>query len=66
MVREAAAVQAGDVLELEFRDGRVEAEARSARADSGIKGGQATEAAARDPQLRRTRRRRGNDQGSLF
>ena len=66
MVREAAAVHTGDALELEFRDGRVEAEARSAPADSGIKGGQATEAATQDPQLRRTRRRRGNDQGSLF
>jgi exodeoxyribonuclease VII large subunit len=66
MVREAAAVHAGDALELEFRDGRVDAEARSARAGGVSKGGQATEAAPQDPQLRRTRRSRGNDQGSLF
>ena len=66
MVREAAAVHAGDALELEFRDGRVDAETRSVRA-GGDKGcGQAAPAAEQNPQVRRTRRQRGGGQGSLF
>jgi exodeoxyribonuclease VII large subunit len=64
MVREAAALHAGDALELEFRDGRVDAEARSVRA-GGVKQ-QGTPTPEADPKLRRTRRPRGSGQGSLF
>ncbi|MGZ5913750.1 MAG: exodeoxyribonuclease VII large subunit [Hyphomicrobium sp.] len=65
MVREAANLHAGDALELEFRDGRVDAETRSVRAARAKDGGQTT-AAEPDPQVRRTRRPRGSGQGSLF
>jgi exodeoxyribonuclease VII large subunit len=68
MVREAANLHAGDALELEFRDGRVDAETRSVRT-TGVKdsGGPASASAAEpDPQVRRTRRPRGSGQGSLF
>jgi len=64
MVREAAALHAGDAIELEFRDGRVDAETRSVRASGDRAHGPA--AAKRDPQLRRIRRPRGGGQGSLF
>jgi exodeoxyribonuclease VII large subunit len=64
MVREAASLHAGDALELEFRDGRVDAEARSVRA-GGVKQ-QGTPTPEPDPKLRRTRRPRGSGQGSLF
>ena len=69
-LREAASVQAGDRMELEFRDGRVDAEANSVRLD-GVGG----EAAPRPPPqpasappagLRRVRGRSGGSQGSLF
>jgi len=66
MVREASALHAGDALELEFRDGRVEAEARSVHTAGDKKGGQTAPAAEPNPQLRRTRRQRGSGQGSLF
>jgi len=66
MVREAAAVHAGDALELEFRDGRVDAETRSVRAGGDKGRGQAAPAAEQNPQVRRTRRQRGGGQGSLF
>ena len=68
MVREAADLHAGDALEFEFRDGRVDAETRSVRT-TGVKdsGGPASASAAEpDPQVRRTRRPRGSGQGSLF
>jgi exodeoxyribonuclease VII large subunit len=68
MVRNAANLHAGDALELEFRDGRVDAETRSVRT-TGVKdsGGPASASAAEpDPQVRRTRRPRGSGQGSLF
>ena len=66
MVREAANLHAGDALELEFRDGRVDAETRSVRT-AGVKdSGGPTSAAEPDPQVRRTRRPRGSGQGSLF
>ena len=68
MVREAANLHAGEALELEFRDGRVDAETRSVRT-TGVKdsGGPASASAAEpDPQVRRTRRPRGSGQGSLF
>jgi exodeoxyribonuclease VII large subunit len=66
MVREAASLHAGDALEMEFRDGRVDAETRSVRAAGAKDGGHAAAAAEPDPQVRRTRRPRGSGQGSLF
>jgi exodeoxyribonuclease VII large subunit len=65
MVREAASLHAGDALELEFRDGRVDAEARAVHTGE-RKTGQAAAAPEPNPQLRRTRRPRGSGQGSLF
>jgi exodeoxyribonuclease VII large subunit len=66
MVREAASLHAGDSLELEFRDGRVDAETRSVRA-GGVKEREAAAPTPEpNPQLRRTRRPRGSGQGSLF
>jgi exodeoxyribonuclease VII large subunit len=66
MVREAANLHAGDALELEFRDGRVDAETRSVRTTAAKDGGQTAAPAEPDPQVRRTRRARGSGQGSLF
>ena len=66
MVREAAALHAGDPLELEFRDGRVDAETRSVRSRSVKKSTEPARAEAPNPELRRTRRPRGGGQGSLF
>jgi exodeoxyribonuclease VII large subunit len=66
MVREAANLHAGDALELEFRDGRVDAETRSVRAAGAKDSGHTAAAAEPDPQVRRTRRPRGSGQGSLF
>ncbi len=66
MVREAASLHAGDALELEFRDGRVDAEARSVRPGGIKKPGQTPAGAEPNPQVRRTRRPRGSGQGSLF
>jgi exodeoxyribonuclease VII large subunit len=66
MVRDAASLHAGDALELEFRDGRVDAETRSVRAAGAKDGGHTAAAAEPDPQVRRTRRPRGSGQGSLF
>jgi exodeoxyribonuclease VII large subunit len=66
MVRNAANLHAGDALELEFRDGRVDAETRSVRAAGAKDSGHTAAAAEPDPQVRRTRRPRGSGQGSLF
>lgn len=68
-LRAAASVQAGDRLELEFRDGRVDAEANSVRLD---RAGDAAHKPAAKPEpeppagLRRVRGRSGGSQGSLF
>ena len=67
-VRSAAGVEPGDRLDLEFGDGRVEAEARK------VGGAGAEGPAAKDPVssppvppgVRRTRGRGGSSQGSLF
>ena len=72
MVREAAAVRAGDALEFEFRDGRVDAETRSVRT-TGVKdrGGPSLPPQPPSP-IRRcahapsARQRPGCVQGSLF
>ncbi len=74
MLREAAALHAGDRLELEFRDGRVEAETRGVRLN--VEGTapktlpqsppKSLPAKSPDPSLRRTRRPGGGGQGSLF
>ncbi len=68
-VRSAAAVQPGDRLDLEFGDGRVEAEALNVSggdpkrsASAAVKGS----AAAPPAGVRRTRGRGGSSQGSLF
>jgi hypothetical protein len=66
MVREAASLHAGDSLELEFRDGRVDAETRSVRAGGVREREAAAPTPEPNPQLRRTRRPRGSGQGSLF
>ena len=67
-LREAASVQAGDRLELEFRDGRVDAEANSVRLGSA--GSAARPAGKPEPEppagVRRVRGRSGGSQGSLF
>jgi exodeoxyribonuclease VII large subunit len=64
-VREAAALHAGDPLELEFRDGRVDAEARAVRL-GGTR--QKDPLPAKEPAepVRRGPRRGGSGQGSLF
>ena len=66
MLRGAAAVQAGDRLDIEFHDGRVEAEALSGGAGGTGKGAQASPAPQLAPGVRRTRSRGGSNQGSLF
>jgi exodeoxyribonuclease VII large subunit len=69
-LREAASVQAGDRVELEFPDGRVDAEANSVRLDRA--GGDTPSKPAPRPEpeppagLRRVRGRSGGSQGSLF
>ena len=66
MLRAAATVRAGDRLDIEFRDGRVEAEALSGAGGGGGKGAQASPAPPSTPGVRRTRSRGGSNQGSLF
>jgi exodeoxyribonuclease VII large subunit len=68
-LREADGLEIGDRLQLEFRDGRVEADTRSVDLDDPSGGGaRAPRAAPRkpDPTVRRTRRPSGGGQGSLF
>jgi len=65
-LRAAAAINAGDRLELEFRDGRVDAEARAVRLNEGRRRAEPMPATVPDPSLRRTKRRGGGGQGSLF
>lgn len=66
-VRSAAAASPGERLELEFHDGRVDAEVLAVRAAEAGKGA-ATPTPAPQPSagVRRPRGRGGNDQGSLF
>jgi hypothetical protein len=66
MLRAAAAVQAGDRLDIEFHDGRVEAEALSGGAGGTGKAASAVPAPQTAPGVRRTRGRGGSNQGSLF
>ena len=66
MLRAAAAVQAGDRLDIEFHDGRLEAEALSGGAGGSGKAAQASPAPPSTPGVRRTRGRGGSNQGSLF
>jgi hypothetical protein len=66
MLRAAAAVQAGDRLDIEFHDGRIEADALSGGAGGTGKGAQASPAPQSTPGVRRTRGRGGSNQGSLF
>jgi exodeoxyribonuclease VII large subunit len=65
-VREAQAVHAGDPLELEFRDGRVNAETRGVRLNEAKQ--RTAPAAGKEPPepVRRGPRRGGGGQGSLF
>jgi exodeoxyribonuclease VII large subunit len=65
-VREARAVHAGDRLQLELRDGHIDAEARSVRLNDAKQ--QAAAAAAKEgaEPVRRSPRRGGSGQGSLF
>lgn len=68
-LRAAENVNAGDRLELEFRDGRVEADATAVHLnDQGGARAPAPKATAKksDPAVRRTRRSGGSGQGSLF
>ena len=67
-VRSAAGVEPGDRLDLEFGDGRVEAEARKV-GGAGAKGPAAKDPVSSPPVppgVRRTRGRGGSSQGSLF
>lgn len=67
MLRETALVHAGDALELQFRDGRVEANATSVRLDdAGPTPKPKSVAKAASPSVRRARRTGGSGQGSLF
>jgi exodeoxyribonuclease VII large subunit len=65
-VRAAAGLHPGDALELEFRDGRVEAETRAVHLGEAEPRAQPMPATAPDPSLRRTKRQGGSGQGSLF
>lgn len=65
MVRAAAALHPGDRLQVEFRDGRADVETRSV--DLGGTRLESKSAPVRpDPSVRRSGRRGGSDQGSLF
>lgn len=66
-VRGAAATAAGERLELEFGDGRVDAEVLAVRAgEAGNSDVSPPSAPASSPGVRRPRARAGKDQGSLF
>jgi exodeoxyribonuclease VII large subunit len=68
-VRSASAVQPGDRLDLEFGDGRVEAEALNVSGGDPKRAAPATVKGATPPPpagVRRTRGRGGSSQGSLF
>jgi exodeoxyribonuclease VII large subunit len=66
MLRAAVAVQAGDRLDIEFHDGRVEAEALNSGAGGTGKAAAAVARPQPTPGVRRTRGRGGSNQGSLF
>jgi len=66
MVRAAASLHAGDALELEFGDGRVDAETKHVHLGDGRQAAGTAPAREQDPSLRRPRRRGGGGQGSLF
>jgi exodeoxyribonuclease VII large subunit len=65
-VRSASAVQPGDRLDLEFHDGRVEAEVRNARGADSANTASSAPAPQPPPGVRRVRGRGGSTQGSLF
>jgi exodeoxyribonuclease VII large subunit len=64
-VRSASTVHAGDRLDLEFRDGRVEAEAQSVN-NPGAGKPSSPGSSAQQAGVRRARGRGGSNQGSLF
>jgi exodeoxyribonuclease VII large subunit len=68
-VRSASAVQPGDRLDLEFGDGRVEAEALNVSSGDSKRAALAAVKGSAPPPasgVRRTRGRGGSSQGSLF
>jgi exodeoxyribonuclease VII large subunit len=65
-VRSASTVQAGDRLDLEFHDGRVEAEALGVSSPGGEKPTLPRSSPQAAPGVRRARGRGGSNQGSLF
>ena len=65
-VRSAATVQPGDRLDLEFRDGRVEAEAQSVSNPGAGKPSSPGSSPQQRAGVRRARGRGGSNQGSLF
>ena len=65
-VRSAASVQAGDRLDLEFNDGRVEAEALGSSSSGAEKPRAPSSSPQPPPGVRRARGRGGSNQGSLF
>lgn len=66
-VRNAASTSAGERLELEFRDGRVDAEVLRVRSPDAVgPRSAAPQPEPPNPGTRRPRNRGGNDQGSLF
>lgn len=65
-LRGAASVAAGERLELEFHDGRVEAEALGGVVSDKKEASAAPSQAQPSPGLRKPRNRGGSDQGSLF
>src|SRR5690606_23993996 len=67
-VRSASAVMAGNRLDVELHDGRIEAEAQAVKlaAEGGPAPSPTSPAAAPNPGIRRSRNRGGSGQGSLF
>jgi exodeoxyribonuclease VII large subunit len=65
-LRSAAAVMPGDRLEVELRDGHIEAEAQSVRVASSKEPAPQPSVPQPQPGVRRTRGRGGSSQGSLF
>ena len=66
-VRQAASLHPGDRLELEFKDGRVDAETRAVRlGDSAPEKPDEAPKSSKPSPFRRARRKTSNDQGSLF
>ncbi len=65
-VRSVAGVEPGDRLDLEFKDGRVEAEARKVGGATGATAAEPVPTPPAPSGVRRTRGRGGGSQGSLF